>query len=304
MGEVVGVVVGLADLLEDDAPLDLDVPGAERRRQDDVAEQVERLGEPRVERAAVEAGVLLGRERVHVAAEPVDLSRDLRVGAAARPLEEEVLEKVREPPARRRLAADPARTKKPSENERTSVIGSTRTVTPLSRTRWTTTGALRFRFLAAASAGFHLGMGGVCWSLSASPAMNRHSSVNSRPRHWKIAFRRIFVRTPTIGPTVLPGVPKMDGGVGVSAAAPPPRKGGGVVVGWGPDGLLPEPGVLVVPGPLPPTGGGPEPIGAASGVPAMMTCQSSQLHIGSFQSWRIVRGRIFASSLSSSGSRP
>jgi hypothetical protein len=45
-------------------------------------------------------------------------------------------------------------------------------------------------------------------------------------------------------------------------------------------------------------------MGAASALPAMMTCQSSQLHIGSFQSCRIVRGFIVDISFNSFGRRP
>ena len=103
VGQVLRIVVGLADLLEDHAPFDLDVRRIERRRQDDVAEQIERLVEPRVERAAVEPGVLARRERIHVAAETVDLARDRGVRSPARPLEEQMLEEVREPLARARL---------------------------------------------------------------------------------------------------------------------------------------------------------------------------------------------------------
>src|ERR1700674_5340604 len=105
-----------------------------------------------------------------------------------------------------------------------------------------------------------------------------------------------------IGPTAcVEGVPKREGIPPVGVVAPEP--GGGVrekspeyVEG----GWFPEPGVVGGP-PLP---GGRDPGGTASGVPAMITCQSSQLHIGSFQRRRTVWGRLVASSLSEVGRRP
>ena len=67
--EVVGAVVRLADFLEDDSPLDLDVVRLERRRQHDISQQLQGFSEPGVQGMRVEARVLLGREGIHVAAE-------------------------------------------------------------------------------------------------------------------------------------------------------------------------------------------------------------------------------------------
>ena len=115
-----------------------------------------------------------------------------------------------------------------------------------------------------------------------------------------------------MGPTVLPVCGPKDedddgrrrDGNASSPAAQEPRRGREVVAEAAETGVVwPGRGVRLNPGPLPP-GGGAAPIGTASGVPAMMTCQSSQLHIGSFQSLRIERGFIFESSLSSFGKRP
>ena len=87
-----------------------------------------------------------------------------------------------------------------------------------------------------------------------------------------------------MGPIFWPVRPEDRRGVGVGAG-PPPGTAASCDVGVSKNGELPSrasrPGRASAAGP---------PIGAASGVPAMMTCQSSQLHIGSFQSWRIVRG--------------
>ena len=59
--EVVGRVVAHPDLFEDDAPLRLDVVGAERRVPQHVGEHVERGLELRVGHAHVEHGLLVRR---------------------------------------------------------------------------------------------------------------------------------------------------------------------------------------------------------------------------------------------------
>ena len=119
--EVVGIVVSLAELFQDHAPLDLDVHGVERGRQDQVAHQVERLGKPGVERVDVEARVLLRREGVHVAAEPVDLPGDPNRRPAAGALEEDVLQEVGDPLPRRRLVTRPGPDEE-SQGKRTHVL--------------------------------------------------------------------------------------------------------------------------------------------------------------------------------------
>ena len=75
----------------------------------EVEEEVHGLGRPFRRHARVERDALLRRVRVAVAAEPVGDPRDGGARAAARPLEEEVLEKVR----RAALAAAPRRPSRP-----------------------------------------------------------------------------------------------------------------------------------------------------------------------------------------------
>jgi hypothetical protein len=226
--EIFGVVVGLADLLENHPALDLDIGGGERRRQHDVAEQVEGFGEPDVKRPRVEARVLPGREGVHFAAEPVDLPSDLDVGAAPGPLEEKVFQKMREALPGGRLLRR-ARAHEEAERERPHV-----------RHRIDEDRDAVLEDLADDAASHLDGAAGVrtpglgptafAWSLSASPAMKRHSSVLLRPRQGTMAARWTFVRTPTMGPVVFPSWPKIDDGVGVALGPEPDPNGGGVGV--------------------------------------------------------------------------
>ena len=102
---VVGVVVVHRDLVEDHVALGLDVLGGEQRGGDHVAEHVDRQAEVLVEDPRVEAGVLLGGERVELAADRVERDRDVERGPLAGALEQQVLEEVRAAVQGRRLVA-------------------------------------------------------------------------------------------------------------------------------------------------------------------------------------------------------
>ena len=73
--DVAGVVVVHGDLLEDHAALGLDVLGADQRIGHDVADDVDGQRQVGVEHPRVVAGVLLGGEGVHLAADGVDRRR-------------------------------------------------------------------------------------------------------------------------------------------------------------------------------------------------------------------------------------
>ena len=75
--EIVGRVVAHPDLFEDHLALRLDVVGTERRAPQHVGEDVDRELELRVGQPHVEHGLLVRRERVHLAADRLDRLRDL-----------------------------------------------------------------------------------------------------------------------------------------------------------------------------------------------------------------------------------
>ncbi len=103
--DVVGRVVAHADLFEDDLPLGFHVGGTERGLPEHVGEDVERGFELRIGNAHVEHGLLVRRERVHLAANRLDGLGDLTGAARLRALEEQMLEKVARAPLRRGLVA-------------------------------------------------------------------------------------------------------------------------------------------------------------------------------------------------------
>src|SRR5437588_2425329 len=96
--ELRGLVLVHQDLLEDHLALGLELVGAERRRTDDVAQDVEAEVEVVVEQARVEGRVLLGGEGVHLAAHRLHRLRDLPSRALLSALEQQVLEEVRHTP--------------------------------------------------------------------------------------------------------------------------------------------------------------------------------------------------------------
>ncbi len=104
---VVGVVVVHGDLVEDHLALRLDICCLESRRRHHVAEHVDRTRQVLVTHTGVEAGVLLRREGVDLAADLVELHREVERGARRRALEQQVLEEVRGPGKRRDLVTRP-----------------------------------------------------------------------------------------------------------------------------------------------------------------------------------------------------
>ena len=119
--EVIRVVVRLAELFQDHAPLDLDVVGLESGRQHDISQQVHGFREARVEGVRVEAGVLLGRECVDVPPEAIDRTGDLDRRTPAGPLEQDVLQEVRDAPLAGRLFARPGPDEE-AQRERADVL--------------------------------------------------------------------------------------------------------------------------------------------------------------------------------------
>ena len=93
--EIGGLVLVHVDLFEDHLTLGFDLVGSKRRVPHDVGEDVEPDVEVVVEHTDVERRVLLGGEGVHVAADRVDVLRDLLRRAHRRSLEQQVLEEVR-----------------------------------------------------------------------------------------------------------------------------------------------------------------------------------------------------------------
>src|SRR6266404_1209923 len=95
MDEVIGIVLIHLDFFQDDATLASDVLGIENRIQHQVAEHVERNRKMFVQHFYTEADTLLGRKRVNVPANGIDLTRDIFSGPMLRALEHHVLDKVR-----------------------------------------------------------------------------------------------------------------------------------------------------------------------------------------------------------------
>ncbi len=95
MHGVVGVVVVHGDLVEDHLPLRLHVAAGEDGAGDHVGDHVDREREVLVENPGVEAGVLLGGERVQLTPDGVERDRDVERGPPAGALEQQVLQEVR-----------------------------------------------------------------------------------------------------------------------------------------------------------------------------------------------------------------
>ena len=92
--EVLRIVVDHRDLLQHDVALRVDV--GEGRVVDHADDHVERGLEPVVGHAGVDERRLARRGGVQLPAEPVEDLRDLLRGVGARPLEEQVLDEVRD----------------------------------------------------------------------------------------------------------------------------------------------------------------------------------------------------------------
>ncbi len=111
MQQILGVVVAHRDLLQDHAALSVHIGLRVHRVKDHVAKHVDGQRQVLVQHVRVVAGVLLGCERVQLAADRVDLLRDVHRGALGRALEQEMLQVVRgaglRPPFVARAHRDP-----------------------------------------------------------------------------------------------------------------------------------------------------------------------------------------------------
>ena len=105
LDHVHGLVTVHENLFEDHLTLRVDLFGPQRGPAEDVAEDVQTELDVLGQRPHVKGRVLLGRVGVHVAPDRVDLLGDLACGSFRRSLEEEVLEKMRDPRLLRRLVA-------------------------------------------------------------------------------------------------------------------------------------------------------------------------------------------------------
>ena len=106
--EVVGGVLDHLDLFEHHLLLARDLLGLERGAQQQVGEHIDGAGQVLVEHLDIVARVLLGRERVEVAADRVDLLGDVLRRAGRGALEEHVLDEMRDARVRRALVPRPA----------------------------------------------------------------------------------------------------------------------------------------------------------------------------------------------------
>ncbi len=92
--ELLRCVLVHRNLLEHDFPLGVEL--VEERREDHVAHHIERLLDVHVRDASVDDGVLARGRGVQLAAELVEQLRDLERRVLARPLEQQVLDEVRD----------------------------------------------------------------------------------------------------------------------------------------------------------------------------------------------------------------
>jgi hypothetical protein len=109
MDQIVGRILDHLDLFEDDLLFPIDVFLAEARPHDDVREDLDGERQMLVEHLDVVARVFLRRERVHLPADRIDRLRDVLGGARVGPLEQHVLDEVRDAALLLRLVARAAR---------------------------------------------------------------------------------------------------------------------------------------------------------------------------------------------------
>src|SRR2546422_139287 len=95
--DVVGRVLYHLDLLEDHRLLTLELVGVEERVEQNIRQQIDRERQVLVEDLDVEAGVLLGRKGVHLAADRVHRAGDRFGAAGGPPLEHEMLDQMGHP---------------------------------------------------------------------------------------------------------------------------------------------------------------------------------------------------------------
>ena len=94
MDEVVRRVLDHLDLFEDDLLFPADILAAERRVHDDVRQHLDGQRQMLVEDLEVVAGVLLGGERVHLAANGIDRLSDVLRAPCRGALEQHVLDEM------------------------------------------------------------------------------------------------------------------------------------------------------------------------------------------------------------------
>src|ERR1017187_6840405 len=126
--EVVGVVLVHLDLFEDDSLLAGDVFGGESGVEDQVGQKIKCWCNILIQNLDIEADALFSGESVEVAADGVDLSRELVGRARSGALEDHMLDKVGYA-----IEGEPESIQTPIETERTWGMLSVRTSRPLGR---------------------------------------------------------------------------------------------------------------------------------------------------------------------------
>ena len=106
--QIVGGVLDHLDLFDDDLLLALDIVAREGRIPHDVGQDVERERQMLVEHLDVVAGVFLGGKGVELSADGVDRLCDVFRRTGRCPLEQHVLDEVRDATSLRRLVPRPA----------------------------------------------------------------------------------------------------------------------------------------------------------------------------------------------------
>ena len=96
VGQVSRRVLNLIDLFEDDVPLPHDLRFREDGMQQEIAQQIDGVRQVLVEGQDVVTGALVRRVRIEIAADAVDFLRELLRRAGGRPLEQHVLDEVRD----------------------------------------------------------------------------------------------------------------------------------------------------------------------------------------------------------------
>src|SRR5208282_1502492 len=92
--QVIGIILIHFYFFENDAALASDVPGIEDGMQDEIGEHIHSERQVLIENFNIEADTFLRGERVHIAADGIDLAGDGFGGARLRSLEHHVLDEV------------------------------------------------------------------------------------------------------------------------------------------------------------------------------------------------------------------
>ena len=100
MNKIIRIVLIHLDLFQNHATLAQNVLGIEDGVQHQIAEHVQRNRQVLVQNFYVEANAFFGGKRVHVSANRIHLPRNVLGGARLGPLEDHVLQEVRDPVSR------------------------------------------------------------------------------------------------------------------------------------------------------------------------------------------------------------